>query len=76
MTSGYVVNLDDGHDGWCIESIAGLTLCGQIYAPSEVEREIYATERGDQHPHNTLCIDCHRLNDSHELREAARRVAS
>ncbi|WP_238593356.1 hypothetical protein [Natronobacterium lacisalsi] len=33
MTTGYVVNLDNGHDGYCVESLAGVTYCGETFAP-------------------------------------------
>ncbi|MFW5905381.1 MAG: hypothetical protein ACOCUO_00875 [archaeon] len=75
MTTGYVVNLENGHDGWCVESIPGLTYCGQVYAPSQVEREVYALDRGDDHPHNCLCFDC-QSSDSREVRSAARGVSA
>lgn len=71
MTTGNVVDLDNGHDGYCVEVIPGLTYCGESYSPSSVERETYAIERSEDHAHNLLCFRCSQ-SDSRALRAAAR----
>ena len=73
MTTGFVVNLDNGHSGWCVESFRGFTYCGKRFDATAVEREVYAVGRESGHPHDTLCFDCATV-DSHALRGAAREV--
>lgn len=75
MTTGFVVQLADGHSGYCVESFRGITYCGERFDPTAVEREVYAVdERIDtHHRHSTLCADCARV-DSRALRGAAREV--
>ena len=75
MTTGYVVNLDNGHGGWCVESFFGITYCGERFDVDEVDREPYAVDRGDDHPHNTLCFDCSKA-DTRCVRGAAQEVGS
>ncbi|WP_226479183.1 hypothetical protein [Natrinema amylolyticum] len=71
MTTGYVVNLDNGHNGYCVESLLGVTYCGETFDPTAVERELYAVDRGHDHPHNMLCFDCSKA-DSRKVRGAVR----
>ncbi|WP_455448291.1 hypothetical protein [Natrinema thermotolerans] len=71
MTTGYVVDLDNGHNGYCVEIIPGITYCGEIYSPSSHDREPYAIDRGEDHPHNYLCYDCSKA-DSRKVRGAVR----
>ncbi|AXR79013.1 hypothetical protein [Natrarchaeobaculum sulfurireducens] len=71
MTTGYVVNLENGHDGYCIESLVGVTFCGETFDPTTDEREVYAIDRSEDHPHTYLCFDCSRANARH-VRGAAR----
>ncbi|OVE83294.1 hypothetical protein [Natronolimnobius baerhuensis] len=71
MTTGYVVNLDNGHNGYCFESLVGLTYCGRTFDPEAVDRELYAIGRDEEHPHNTLCFDCSKA-DSRKVRGAVR----
>ncbi|SEW10538.1 hypothetical protein [Natrinema salifodinae] len=73
MTTGYVVNLENGHNGYCVESLIGVTYCGEAFDPTTVERELYAVDRGHDHPHNTLCFDCSKV-DSRTVRGAVRGV--
>jgi hypothetical protein len=75
VTTGYVVNLENGHNGWCVESLRGVTFCGETFDPDAVEREPYAVNRGDGHPHNSLCFDCSKA-DSRCVRGAAREVSA
>lgn len=70
MTTGYVVDLANGHGGYCIEILQGVTACG-ARIPGDADREVYAVERGHEHAHNSLCFDCSKT-DSRALREAAR----
>ncbi|WP_265112302.1 hypothetical protein [Halosolutus halophilus] len=71
MTTGYVVNLDNGHNGYCFEVLRGITYCGCTFDPETVERERYAIGRDDDHPHTTLCFDCSKA-DTRKVRGAAR----
>jgi len=71
VTTGYVVNLDNGHNGYCVESLIGVTYCGRTFDPKAVERELYAVDRGHDHPHNKLCFDCSKA-DSRKVRGAVR----
>ncbi|MDJ1431479.1 hypothetical protein [Halostagnicola sp. A-GB9-2] len=71
MTTGYVVNLDNGHNGYCVEIIPGVTYCGGMFSPAAVDREVYAIGRDEDHPHNYLCYDCSKA-DSRRVRGAAR----
>lgn len=71
MTTGYVVNLDNGHSGYCVESLVGVTYCSETFDPEEFDREVYAVDRDADHPHNTLCFDCSKA-DSRRVRGAAR----
>ena len=73
MTTGYVVNLDNGHGGYCVESLVGVTYCGETFDPETIERERYVIGREEGHPHNMLCFDCSKAN-SRTLRGAARGV--
>jgi hypothetical protein len=75
MTTGYVVNLDNGHGGWCVEILRGVTYCGETFDPEAVAREPYALDRGDEHPHNLLCFECSKV-DGRRLRGAAREVVA
>lgn len=70
--TGRVVDLPNGHNGYCIVIGPGLCYCGETFDPQQVSPEIYAVDRGDDHPHNYLCIDCHKCN-SRKLRAAAER---
>ncbi|AFZ74537.1 hypothetical protein [Natronobacterium gregoryi] len=71
MTTGYVVNLENGHDGYCVESLVGVTYCGETFNPETVDREPYAVNRDKDHPHSMLCFDCSKAN-SRTLRNTAR----
>ncbi|QCC60734.1 hypothetical protein NP511_01975 [Natrinema thermotolerans] len=71
MTTGYVVDLDNGHNGYCVESLVGVTYCGETFDPAAVDRELYAIDRGEDHPHNYLCYDCSKA-DSRKIRGAVR----
>lgn len=71
MTTGYVVNLDNGHNGWCVEILRGVTYCGEVFDRSEEKVGIFAVERSEDHPHCQFCFDCHKA-DSFALRDAAR----
>ncbi|MCU4743483.1 hypothetical protein [Natronoglomus mannanivorans] len=62
MTTGYVVNLDNGHNGFCFESLLGVTYCGETFDPNTTQRELYAVDRDGDHPHNTLCFDCSKVD--------------
>lgn len=74
MTTGYVINLDNGHNGYCIESLRCVTFCGETFDPTEVEREPYTIEgRDENHRHAYLCYDCSKA-DSSCVRGAARGV--
>jgi len=71
VTTGYVVDLDNGHNGYCVESLVGVTYCGETFDPSAVDRELYAIDRGEDHPHNYLCFDCSKA-DSRKICGAVR----
>lgn len=71
MTTGYVVNLDNGHNGYCVENLIGVTYCGRTFDPEDVDRKLYAINRGHDHPHNTLCFDCSKA-DSRKVHGAVR----
>ncbi|MDJ1433543.1 hypothetical protein [Halostagnicola sp. A-GB9-2] len=71
MTTGHVVNLDIGHNGFCVESLIGVTYCGRTFDPENHEREVYVVDRNSDHPHNSLCFDCSKAN-SHRVRGAVR----
>lgn len=71
MTTGYVADLDNGHNGYCIESLVGVTYCGRTFDPEDVERELYAVDRDHDHPHNMLCFNCSKA-DSRKVRGAVR----
>lgn len=70
MTTGYVVNLDNGHNGYCVEVLAGVTKCGETFERGEVDLEVFETERGPDHPHSKLCFDCSKA-DARKVRAAA-----
>jgi hypothetical protein len=72
VTTGYVVQLDNGHNGWCVESLRGVAYCGATYDPEEVKREPY---RHGESCHDYLCIDCHKA-DSRKVRGAAEQVVA
>ncbi|ADB63978.1 hypothetical protein Htur_5091 (plasmid) [Haloterrigena turkmenica DSM 5511] len=71
MTTGYVVNLENGHNGYCFESLLGVTYCGTTFDPATADRELYAIGRDDDHPHNMLCFDCSKA-DTRTVRGAVR----
>ena len=75
VTTGYVVNLDNGHDGWCVESFPGFTYCGEQFDLNTANRELRAVDRGEDHPQNYLCYDCSKA-DSRAVRGAAQEVRS
>ena len=70
MTTGFVVQLDNGHNGWCVESLRGVAYCGETFDPDDVEREVY--RHGDS-CHDSLCFDCSKA-DSRRVRGAASEV--
>ena len=58
--TGWVVTLDNGHSGRCFEWVPGLTMCGESFDPSDVDREWYdSAPRSPDHPHASLCYECH-----------------
>ncbi|MDJ1430447.1 hypothetical protein [Halostagnicola sp. A-GB9-2] len=71
MTTGYVVNLGNGHNGFCVEGLVGFTYCGRTFDPEAVDRELYSIGRDADHPHNYLCYDCSKAN-SRRVRGAVR----
>jgi hypothetical protein len=71
MTTGYVVDLDNGHDGWCVEILRGVTYCGEVFDRRDEQVGIFAVGRSEGHPHDKRCFDCYNAN-SFALREAAR----
>ncbi|SEP98263.1 hypothetical protein [Natrinema salaciae] len=71
MTTGYVVNLDNGHNGDCVESLLDVTYYGETFDPEAANRELRAVDRSHDHPHNTLCFDCS-MADSRKVRGAVR----
>jgi hypothetical protein len=70
MTTGFVIQLDNGHNGWCVESLRGVTYCGVTFDPDDVEREPY---RHGPSCHDMLCFDCSKA-DSRRVRGAADEV--
>ena len=71
MTTGYVVHLDNGHNGYCVESLEGVTYCGETFALEDHDRELYAVDRDEDHPHSYLCFDCSKA-DSRAIRGSVR----
>ncbi|CAI49713.1 uncharacterized protein NP_7068A (plasmid) [Natronomonas pharaonis DSM 2160] len=73
MTTGYVVNLDNGHNGFCVESLLGVTHCGETFDRDAVELETFTIDgRDGDHPHSQLCYECSKV-DSVALRDSVRR---
>jgi len=75
MTTGRVVNLQNGHNGVCVEVLRGVTFCGTTFDPSTVEIEQFTVDesRGKNHRHSVFCFDCSKF-DTSKLRRAARGV--
>lgn len=74
MTTGFVVDFNNGHGGYCVEILRGVTYCGGTFDVEVVDREIFQVEGRDaDHPHSHLCFDCSKA-DSRAVRGAARGV--
>lgn len=71
MTTGRVVDLNNGHSGYCVEILTGVTYCGETFDTGAIEPEWYAVGRDPDHRHNTLCFECSKV-DSRVLRGAVR----
>lgn len=58
--TGYVINADDGY-AWHTEVLRGVTACGKTFdiESDDVQREAYAAPPDKDHPHATMCFDCH-----------------
>lgn len=69
--TGLVVNLDNGHNGWCVEIAPGAAYCGETFDRAEERVGIFAVERPPDHPHCTFCFECGKV-DTRQLRKAAR----
>lgn len=74
MTTGRVVNLDNGHGGICVEALRGVTYCGETFDPEDHDLELFAVHRDEGHPHCMFCFECSKF-DSRKLRTAVRQAA-
>lgn len=56
----FVIRAGDGY-GCHFESVRGVTLCGRAFdvGAEDISREQYKPPADPEHPHATLCFDCH-----------------
>jgi hypothetical protein len=70
----WVLLADDGY-GCHIESgLKYVSLCGRTFDPDDVEREHYENPSDHDHPHASLCFDCHTVGVGGEIDERRREI--
>jgi hypothetical protein len=72
--STFVLRADDGY-GCHIESgLRYVSLCGRTFDPDDVDRERYEPPSDHDHPHSSLCFDCHTVGASGGISDRRREL--